>query len=419
MEPSDPMTVARSFLPGTIELRRRLHRVPEVGLDLPRTQAIVLGSLDGLGLSVSTGDALTSVVGVLDGAGQGPTVLLRADMDALPVVEATGLPFASELDGAMHACGHDAHMAMLVGAARLLAGRRNELHGRVAFVFQPGEEGHGGGRIILEEGLLDRWGSVGPVVATFALHVWPTMPSGVAHTRGGPLMASSDILHAEFVGKGGHASAPHLALDPVPVAAEAVLALQTYVARRTDPLDPVVLTIGQISSGTASNVIPEAASLLGTLRALSEDARARVKREVPALLEGLARAHGLEGRSWWEDGYPVTVNDPGIAGVALDVATDVLGAENAVDMPLPVMASEDFSYLLQRVPGAMVFLGVRPPGVDDPAPLHSNRMILDEDAMAAGIALHAAFTLLHLAGPAGSMPGDDQVGQGRSSNASA
>jgi hippurate hydrolase len=405
MEAFDAMAAARSLMPQTVELRRRLHRVPEVGLELPRTQAIILESLGGLGLDVSTGEALSSVVAVLDGAGEGPTMVLRSDMDALPVVEATGLPFASELDGAMHACGHDAHMAMLIGAARVLAGRRDELRGRVAFVFQAGEEGHGGGRIILEEGLLDRLGSAGPVASTFALHVWPTMSSGVAHTRSGPLMASSDVLNAEFVGRGGHASAPHLALDPVPVAAEAVLALQTYVSRRTDPLDPVVLTIGQISSGTASNVIPETAMLLGTLRALSEDTRARVKHEVPALLEGLARAHGLEGRAWWDDGYPVTVNDPGMAGLALEVAAEVLGPEMAVDMRTPVMASEDFSYLLQRVPGAMVFLGVGPPRVDDPAPLHSNRMILDEDAMAAGIALHVAFAVRHLRWPAGGNAG--------------
>jgi amidohydrolase len=342
---------------------------------------------------------------VLEGSAAGPTVLLRSDMDALPVTEETGLPFACEHPDAMHACGHDAHMAMLVGSARVLAGIRADLPGRVAFVFQPGEEGDGGGRIMLEEGLLEQLAPTGAgPAAAFAIHVWPGLPSGAACTRGGPLMASSDVLYAEFVGRGGHASAPHRALDPVPVAAEAVLALQTYVSRRNDPLDPLVLTIGRIASGTTNNVIPETASLLGTLRTLDEDTRARVKQEVPALLVGLARAHGLDGRSWWDDGYPVTSNDPDVASFALDAARDVLGPDRAIELPRPVMAAEDFSYVLQRVPGAMVFLGVMPretPEGSEPAGLHSNRMLLDEDAMAAGIALHAAFAARWLERAAG------------------
>jgi len=389
---------ATALLPDVVDLRRRLHRIPEVGLELPRTQAVVLQALNGLGLRLTTGRGLSAVVGVLEGDAPGPTVLLRADMDALPVHEDTGLPFASGHDGAMHACGHDAHTAMLVGAARVLAERRARLHGRVVFMFQPGEEHPGGAPIMLEEGLLEAGGPE-PVAAAFALHVLPTLPSGVAHTRAGPLMASSDILHAVVRGRGGHAAAPHLALDPIPVAAEAILALQTYVARRVDPLGSVVLTIAGVEAGTTSNVIPATATLLGTLRALSEDVRARAKRDVAGLIEGIARAHGLDGEVAFDEGYPVTANDPSAAAFALETAREVLGASGAVELPEPVLASEDFSYVLRRVPGAMVFLGARPSGVDTEAaaPLHSDRMVLDEDAMTAGVALHAGLALRTLA----------------------
>jgi hippurate hydrolase len=291
----------------------------------------------------------------------------------------------------MHACGHDAHMAMLVAAARLLCERRDAIAGNVVFMFQPGEESFGGAQLMLNEGVLEASGD--RPAAAFALHVFPTDDSGSARTRAGPLMGSSDILHAALTGRGGHASAPHRALDPVPVAAEAVLALQTYVARRTDPMDPVVLTIGKLEAGTTSNVIPESATMLGTLRTLSEDTRTTVKADVIALLGGVIRAHGLGAQVEWEDGYPVVVNDAAASAFALQTAAEVLGPRNTVDMPLPVLASEDFSYVLQRVPGAMVFLGAQPPGDDAPAALHSNRMLMDEDAMAAGIALHAAFAM--------------------------
>jgi hippurate hydrolase len=407
--PDDLLAAASALLPDAVALRRALHRVPEVGLRTPATQRAVLDALDGLGLRIATGDAVTSVTAVLQGGRPGPVVLLRSDMDALPVHEDTGLPFASEREGAMHACGHDAHMAMLLSAARLLRERREEVAGRVVFAFQPGEEGDGGGRIMVEEGVLGAAGD--PPLAAFALHVFPNLPSGVAHTRAGPLMASSDVLHAEFAGRGGHGSAPHLALDPVPVAAEAILALQTYSSRRTDPLEPVVIGVSRVASGTTHNVIPETASLLGTLRTLSEETRERVKREAAALLRGIASAHGLSAEAWFDHGYPVTVNDADAAAFALRAAEETLGAGRAVRMAAPVLASEDFSYLLQRVPGAMVFLGVAPDGAA-PVPdggeapprasLHSNRMLLDEDAMAAGIALHAALALgtLRRGGPA-------------------
>lgn len=390
-------SAADALLPEAVELRRRLHRIPEISFDLPRTQSAVLDALDGLGLKTSTGSALTSVTAVLEGSKRGPTVLLRADMDGLPVPEETGLPFASEHPGSMHACGHDAHMAMLICAARLLAERRADLAGRVLFMFQPGEESHGGARVMLEEGVLGAAGE--SPVAAFAIHQFPLLPSGCVSSRIGPVMASSDILRATLTGRGGHASAPHRALDPVPVAAEAVLALQTYVSRRTDPVDPVVVTVGTINAGTVHNVIPETASLTGTLRTLSEETRATVKREVASLIEGVAAAHGLAARVEWEDGYPVVVNDAEATGFAMGVAAEVLGAERVLEMPAPALASEDFAYVLQRVPGAMLFLGTAPPGVAEPATLHSNRMVLDEGAMAAGIALFAELAVRTLEGP--------------------
>jgi hippurate hydrolase len=375
-----------------ISLRRRLHRRPELGLLLPETQEAVVTALAGLDLSITTGSATTSVVAVLEGEHPGPTLLLRADMDALPMHEDTGLDFSSEVGDAMHACGHDAHVAMLVGAARVLADRRGELAGRIAFAFQPGEEGHHGARVMLEEGLLD--GDAAPSAA-FAIHITPTIPSGWIATRPGAFMASADVLRITVRGRGGHASMPHQALDPIPVACEIVGAIQAMVTRTVDAFDPAVVTIAKIEAGTTSNVIPERAELTGTIRAVSDRTRAQVLDGLRRLAEGIAGAHGADADVVVEEGYPVTVNDGDFAAFAEEVAQEVVGADSTVRMPSPVMGAEDFSYMLQRVPGAMVFLGASP-GPGPAAPNHSNLMVLDEGAMAAGIAMHAAVALRHL-----------------------
>src|SRR5687767_3521850 len=236
---------ARGVADEAVELRRRIHRQPEIGLRLPRTQAVVLKALDGLGLDVRTGERTTSVVARLAGGRPGPTLLLRADMDALPLREDTGLPFASEVDGAMHACGHDAHVAMLLAAARLLARRRATLAGSVLLMFQPGEEGYHGARVMLEEGLLD---GGAPPTGAFALHVTHRQAAGVIATRPGPTMASGDTIQILVRGKGGHASAPHDCLDPIPIACEMVQAFQTLVTRRVNVFDPAVLTIAKIEA---------------------------------------------------------------------------------------------------------------------------------------------------------------------------
>jgi amidohydrolase len=386
---------ARDLLDQAVDLRRRIHRHPEVGLQLPRTQEAVLGALDGLDLEVRTGERCSSVVGVLRGAHPGPTVLLRGDMDALPMPEDTGLPYASEVDGAMHACGHDAHTAMLAVAARLLSGHRDDLHGGVLFMFQPGEEGHYGAPVMIEEGLLDE--PTAPAAA-FAIHQTTAYPAGVLMTRPGPLAASADTLRVEVRGRGGHASAPHLALDPVPAAAAMVLGLQTMVTRRIDVFDPAVVTVTHVRAGTTDNVIPETAFLEGTIRALSDHTRTRCHEEIRRVIRGLADAHGVDAEVRIEDGYPPTVNDVEMAGFALDVARETLGEDSVLVMRDPVMGAEDFSYVLDRVPGAMVRLGTAPVGEANPAPNHSNRMRLEESAMASGIAFHAAVALAYLDG---------------------
>jgi amidohydrolase len=385
---------ARGVLDETIELRRRIHRHPEIGLTLPRTQQVVLEALAPLGLDVRTGSRTTSVVATLDGARPGPTMLLRADMDALPLQEDTGLPFASEMAGAMHACGHDSHVAMLVGAARLLATRRSTLAGRVVFMFQPGEEGYHGARVMIEEGLLE--GDRRPDAA-FGLHVGARHPAGVIATRAGALLASGDTFQITVRGDGGHASAPHDCVDPIPIACEIVQAFQTLVTRRVNAFDPAVLTVAKIEAGTTRNIIPETASLLGTVRTVSEKTRTNVLEGIGRIAEGIAAAHRATAEVKLIPGYPVTVNDDAFAARVLRVATELLGPERVQPMATPIMGSEDFSYVLQRVTGAFAFLGTRP--AEGPAPPnHSNRMLVNESALPVGIAMHVAVALDVLGG---------------------
>lgn len=386
---------ARTFLDGAVTVRRRIHRHPEIGLNLPETQKVILEALEGLPLEVRTGTRATWVTATLEGGHPGGTVLLRGDMDALPMPEDTGLDFASEVEGAMHACGHDTHVAMLLQAARLLVEHREEVHGRVLFMFQPGEEGYHGAKVMIEEGLLD--GDL-PPAAAFALHVVSYLPAGRIYTRPGPLLASSDKLEVRVKGQGGHASAPYLAQDPVPVACEIVQALQTMVTRKFNVFDPTVVTIASIHAGSTNNVIPEEASMEGTARALSQETRESVLENVRRVVEGVAGAHGLVGELTVDPGYPPTVNDEAMTDFAVGVARDLLGPDQVEIMKHPDMGSEDFSYVLQRVPGAMLDLGVAPPDDPNPPANHSNRMMVDEPAMANGIALYAALALRYLDG---------------------
>ena len=379
--------------PATIALRREIHADPELGLDCPRTRDKLKAALAGLPLVIRDSASTSGFVALLDGTGAGDasrTVLLRGDMDALPIREATGLDFASRTHGTMHACGHDSHSAMLAAAARLLCARRNTFAGKILFMFQPGEEGHHGAREMIAEGLLDD-----PTpAAAFALHIWPNLPGGAVACRPGAMLASTDTLRARIVGKGGHAAMPHDAIDPVPVAAEIVLALQTEVARRTPvTTDPVVLSITKISAGTTHNVLPEAVELLGTLRTLSPASRARTRAAFERICTHVALAHGCKAEVEIDPGYPATVNDP--RAVAL---IERLAGTDYILAPAPSMGGEDFSYVLERIPGAMAFLGVAPGGGDPlaRAPLHNPAMLVDETAMPRGVALHCAFATTFL-----------------------
>ncbi|UFS60175.1 M20 metallopeptidase family protein [Subtercola endophyticus] len=371
---------AQRLLPDLVRLRRSIHADPEVGLDLPRTQRRVLDALGGLGLEISTGIRTTSVIAVLRGGRPGPVVLLRGDMDALPVVEQTGLEFAST-NGAMHACGHDLHTAALVGAARLLADRREELAGDVLFMFQPGEEGAGGAQVMLEEGLLDAAGQ--KPIAAYALHVGPG-PRGLFATKPGAFMAGSSELRVAVQGRGGHGSQPQAALDPVPVAAEIVLALQTFATRRFNAFDPVVITVTQLNAGSeAINVIPETATLAATIRTISAASVEVMQAELPRLIGGIAEAHGCSATVEFEVHYPVAVNDPATTAGTVEVLREVFGDQRVIVAPTPAMSSEDFAYVLDEVPGSYVFLLASPAGLEaSPEINHSPRVMFDDAVLA-------------------------------------
>ena len=380
------------------ELCRAIHAEPEIGRDLPRTQEKVLAALDGLPLEVSRGAALSSVTAVLRGGRPGATVLLRGDMDALPVAERTGLPYASGIDGVMHACGHDLHTAMLAGAARLLSARRAELAGNVIFMFQPAEETAGGAELMIAEGVLDAAGE--RPVAAFALHVSSSvLPLGILASRPGAILAAADTLEVTVHGTGGHGSQPHLAADPIPAACEIVTALQALVTRRFDVFDPIVITVGSFHAGTASNVIPDDARLAASIRSFSPGARATVMDAAPRVVRDVASAHGLSATAEFTDGYPVTVNDAAEVTFAEGVVADLFGDQRYVRMPDPHTGSEDFSFVLDQVPGAFLLLGACPPDADPvSAPNnHSAEAVFDDAVLADGTTLLAELALRRLA----------------------
>lgn len=383
-----------------VALRRAIHAEPEIGLHTPKTRDKVRNALAHLPLEWREGPSTTGLVATLKGGvGEGPCVLLRGDMDALPMPEETGLDFASKVPGTMHACGHDAHTAMLAGAAEILARQADTLKGEVRFMFQPGEEGYHGARFMLEDGLLGGEGFDRPLPdAAFALHVMPNAPHGLVGGRTGALLAAADQLHITVTGRGGHASMPHDTLDPVPVACEMVSAIQTMVARRFSVFDPVVVTISKIEAGTAHNVIPDTANMLGTMRTLSPTNRARLREELPLLVAGIAGAHGLTGEVNIIEGFPVTLCNADAVDFGEKVARDMFGEEAFLRLADPIMGAEDFAYVLEKVPGAMFFLGVSHEG-DDWAHccgIHSTRMMVDESVMPQGAAYLAGLAATFL-----------------------
>lgn len=371
-------------LPTLVALRHDLHQQPEIAFQEHATAARVAGILAALpGMTVRTGVAGTGVKATLDADKTGPCVALRADMDALPMTEETGLPYASRVPGCAHACGHDGNVACLVGAALVLAAIRDELRGPVRFIFQPAEECGGGGRFLCEAGALD----APPAAAVFALHAWPGLPVGTIGVRAGPAMAATDTINITVHGAGTHAAAPHRGIDPILTAAHIITALQSIVSRNIDPAQPAVITIARLEAGTTHNVIPDCATLRGTLRTMTAEARAQASEAIHRVVEHTAQAFGARAEVQLTPGYPVLVNNAEAAAHIVRVAHDALGAAAVREISIS-LGGEDFAYYLQRVPGALWRLGV---GKDDGSrliPLHSPRFDFQDAALPVGVRVH-------------------------------
>ena len=394
----DARTLSSGLAKRLTTLRRDIHRKPEVGLHLPETQRRVLSELEGLGLEITTGRSLSSVTAVLRGTSpdrptsDAPVVLLRADMDALSVQEENDLEFASEISGAMHACGHDLHTSMLVGAAHMLAAQRDEIPGDVVFMFQPGEELHDGAAIMVAEGVLDAAGRRAD--AAYALHVFSDRGQvGSFSTRADTIMSAADTLKVTVIGRGGHSSAPYRAIDPVTLAAEMVLALQTFVTRRFDVFDPVVIGIGAISGGdlAAPNAIPERVRFSASVRSWSAASRDRFQVEVGPLLEGIAAGHRASVVVEVLPGYPATITDSVETEFAARTITETFGADRFTRLKNPLACSEDFSRVLAKVPGSFIVLsaGEELEGGSEHADNHSARVRFSETVLTDGAALYA------------------------------
>ena len=394
----DLLASAHSLAPDITALRRAIHAEPELGLHTPLTMAKVREALAGLPLEWREGTSTTGQVATLRGgaapADGGPRVLLRGDMDALPMDEKTDLDFASTIPGRMHACGHDTHTAMLTGAAKLLCAQADTLAGTVDFMFQPGEEGYHGARYMLEDGLIDPLPD-----AAFALHIMPNAAFGVLAGKPGPLLAAADQFTITVKGQGGHASMPHDCVDPVPAAAAIVSGLQAMVTRRFNAASAVVVTVTQIHAGTAHNVIPDDVMIGGTVRTLSPEHREKAHRLIAQASADIARGYGVEATCAIQHGFPVTLCDPRAVMLGAKVSRSLRGAEGWKDLSDPIMGAEDFSYVLEQVPGAMFFLGVAPDGEDwsQCCAIHSPRMHVDETALPIGTAMLAGCALEFIA----------------------
>jgi hippurate hydrolase len=383
--------------------RHELHREPEIGLNLPRTQEKVLKALDGLPYEITLGESTTSVTAVLRGgaahaSARKPAVLLRADMDGLPVQERTGVDFTSRVDGAMHACGHDLHTSMLAGAARLLADRRDQLAGDIVLMFQPGEEGFDGASHMIREGVLDAAGH--RVDAAYAMHVFSALePYAQFCTKPGVILSASDGLFVTVLGAGGHGSAPHSAKDPVTAVAEMVTALQVMITRQFNMFDPVVLTVGLLQAGTKRNVIPESARFEATIRTFSEASRERMMTAVPMLLKGIAAAHGLEVDVEYRSEYPLSVTDEDETNTAERTIQELFGESRLTRWATPLSGSEDFSRVMAEVPGTFIGLSAVAPGADHTStPFnHSPYATFDDGVLSDGAALYAELAVSRIA----------------------
>ncbi|MBI2951026.1 amidohydrolase [bacterium] len=391
MNTSDILAEARAIQGWIIELRRRLHRRPELMYEEVETGRLIRETLDQLGVSYRSPIAKTGVLGFI-GRGEGPCVALRADMDALPIQEAADVPFRSEVEGKMHACGHDCHTAMLLGAARMLKAREDKLPGVVKLLFQPAEEGGAGGEKMCQEGALDN----PSVQRVFGIHVWPWTPTGSITSRAGTLLASASSLRVRLHGVGGHAATPHLAVDPIVTAAKVIVEAQTLVSRELDPLNSGVVSITAVRGGEAFNVIPPEVEVRGTIRALTLEDLRHLQARVREIAEHIAQANRCRAEVEYSgNDYPPTVNDPHCWHLAQDIGAEMLGTARVFESP-PLMAGEDFAYYVQRAPGCFLGLGVRNEGIGATYNVHHPCFKADEDALPIGAALHVAFALRSL-----------------------
>ncbi len=386
---------AEEIAPGVVADRRYLHQHPELGFQEENTARFVIERLRALDLDdLQTGIAKTGVVGILRGGkGPGKCVLLRADMDALPITELNDVPYRSENPGAMHACGHDAHTAMLLGAARVLAGRRAAFAGTIKFVFQPSEEqGAGGAQPMIAAGVMEN----PHVDAAFGIHVGSNIPVGKVAVLGGPVNAAADSAMVTIRGLGGHAARPQMAIDPIVIGAHCIVALQSLVSREVNPLSPAVITVGTLHAGTVSNVIPEDAHFAATIRTFDPETRQLLAERIPAVVRGICATFRATADVAYELGYPPLVNNAEMAALVKSVALDVVGPERVMASE-PGMGAEDMSYFINAAPGAFYRLGVRNEATGKTYGHHHPRFDIDEDALATGVAMHAAVALRYLA----------------------
>jgi hippurate hydrolase len=389
----DVLAQAQAMLPELQTLRRKLHAIPEFGLELPNTLKVILEQIEGLG-TITTSKQISSAVLHIKGSQPGETVLLRADMDALAVVEDSGLDYAST-NGYMHACGHDLHMAMGVGAAKILASRKDQLKGDVIIFFQPGEEGHHGADVMLEQG--DHMVTGNKPIRAYGLHVFSSYPLGMMGSKSGPLMASAGDLFVTVSGSGGHGSMPWLSKDPISVLNEIMSALQTMVTKRFNAFDPVIVNIGWVSAGdqATTNVIPESASFGATVRVFSEENAAKLKSFTKELAESIAKGFGLTATVEFTRATKVLMNNPEAIKSVEEVTARMFGPGRYVNLPTPIAGGEDFASIVHEIPGAFVFMGAAPMGVDvtTAATNHSNKAVFDDGVLADGAALLAELAI--------------------------
>ena len=382
---------SKSISDWIVKIRRELHEHPELMYEEFKTSELIRRELDKLDIQYRHPIAETGVLASI-GNGNGPCVALRADMDALPIHEETDVPFKSKIEGKMHACGHDCHVSMLLGAAKLLKNKESEINGTIKLLFQPAEEGGAGGKLMREEGALEN----PEVERIFGLHVWPQMPSGQIGSREGTFLAATSSLSLTVKGVGGHAAVPQLTKDPVLTSARIITNLQSIISRELDPLESGVVSITVINGGNASNVIPSEVKVKGTLRSLTMDGLKELQKRVKEIAEGIAQTHGCEANvEYVGNDYPPTVNDSEMWKFAKNIGIELLGDDNVSDLDA-VMGGEDFAYYTEKVKGCFVVLGMNNPDIDATYSVHHPMFKADEDALHIGTALHTIFALKSL-----------------------